>query len=165
MKKSWLVFLFTFLATTIAYAESCVDCHIKLSPGQVADWKVSKHFENDIGFGLKYYLYKTDVTKLSLSAGALYQFTSTDCSDPTTCEQEGVGRYSYRAKFSNETLSLVYYYQPNMSDNDDYITKYTIDLTVAKINEAMAILLSYQNKYRSLYGRSESGGIKLRIEY
>ena len=27
---------------------SCVQCHIKISPGQVADWKASKHFEEDI---------------------------------------------------------------------------------------------------------------------
>lgn len=30
-------------------AADCVGCHARLSPGQVADWKVSKHFENDIG--------------------------------------------------------------------------------------------------------------------
>ncbi len=29
-------------------ADSCVDCHSKISPGQVQDWKSSRHAENDI---------------------------------------------------------------------------------------------------------------------
>ncbi len=28
--------------------EACVTCHRELTPGQVADWEVSKHFENDV---------------------------------------------------------------------------------------------------------------------
>ncbi len=28
--------------------ETCVTCHRELTPGQVADWEVSKHFENDV---------------------------------------------------------------------------------------------------------------------
>jgi hypothetical protein len=29
-------------------AQDCVECHSKITPGIVADWKISKHFENDI---------------------------------------------------------------------------------------------------------------------
>jgi hypothetical protein len=29
-------------------AENCIECHKKVSPGQVTDWSVSKHAENDI---------------------------------------------------------------------------------------------------------------------
>jgi hypothetical protein len=122
-------------------------------------------FENDIGAGLKYYIYKKKSTKLSFSGGFLYQFTSLNCSDPATCEQTGQGRYSYRAKFNNDFLSLIYFYQPSMQNSADYITKFTGDLKLAKIKDHISLLFNYKNEYRSLYGRSESGGIKLRIEY
>ncbi len=29
-------------------ADKCIECHSKISPGQVQDWKVSKHAENDV---------------------------------------------------------------------------------------------------------------------
>jgi formate-dependent nitrite reductase cytochrome c552 subunit len=32
-----------------AQADSCIDCHTKISPGQVQDWKVSKHSSEDVG--------------------------------------------------------------------------------------------------------------------
>ncbi len=32
-----------------AQADSCIDCHTKISPGQVQDWKVSKHSAEDVG--------------------------------------------------------------------------------------------------------------------
>jgi len=31
-----------------AMADSCIDCHTKISPGQVQDWKVSKHSQEDV---------------------------------------------------------------------------------------------------------------------
>ena len=31
-----------------AMADSCIDCHTKISPGQVQDWKVSKHSKEDV---------------------------------------------------------------------------------------------------------------------
>ncbi len=41
--------LAVLLITTGAMAaDSCIDCHTKISPGQVQDWKVSKHAENDV---------------------------------------------------------------------------------------------------------------------
>lgn len=30
-------------------AETCVECHTRVTPGAVADWKVSKHFGEDVG--------------------------------------------------------------------------------------------------------------------
>ena len=37
------------LLTSAAMADdACVDCHGKISPGQVQDWKASKHFTQDI---------------------------------------------------------------------------------------------------------------------
>jgi len=52
MKKNLVIFMsfiFTFFLSLTIYASSnCIDCHKKISPGQVADWKVSKHAENDV---------------------------------------------------------------------------------------------------------------------
>ncbi|MBL0714906.1 MAG: cytochrome c3 family protein [Desulfosarcina sp.] len=31
-----------------ALADECIDCHAKISPGQVQDWKVSKHFQEEV---------------------------------------------------------------------------------------------------------------------
>lgn len=31
-----------------AMADNCIDCHTKISPGQVQDWKVSKHSKEDV---------------------------------------------------------------------------------------------------------------------
>ncbi len=33
---------------TCLAGDSCIDCHSKISPGQVQDWRVSKHAKNDI---------------------------------------------------------------------------------------------------------------------
>jgi nitrate/TMAO reductase-like tetraheme cytochrome c subunit len=40
--------LFAFLASG-AYAKECADCHNKITPGIVSDWKNSRHNENGIG--------------------------------------------------------------------------------------------------------------------
>ncbi|NPB08716.1 MAG: cytochrome C [Thermodesulfobacteria bacterium] len=50
MKKlGVLVFLAFFCWLGMASAEeNCITCHKKVSPGQVQDWSVSKHAENDI---------------------------------------------------------------------------------------------------------------------
>jgi cytochrome c1 len=36
------------LLSSGAMADSCIDCHSKISPGQVQDWKVSKHSSEDV---------------------------------------------------------------------------------------------------------------------
>ncbi|OQY20617.1 MAG: cytochrome C [Desulfobacteraceae bacterium 4572_35.1] len=51
MKKVALCFLVGMLLITgIAYAEeeACIECHSKITPGQVEDWRVSAHADNDI---------------------------------------------------------------------------------------------------------------------
>ena len=50
MKKLTILVIFSFLAvyTSVYAADQCVSCHEKVGPGQVADWRVSKHFDNDI---------------------------------------------------------------------------------------------------------------------
>ncbi|TLM98536.1 cytochrome C, partial [bacterium] len=37
-----------FSANALA-ASACVDCHAQKTPGMVSDWKISKHFSNDVG--------------------------------------------------------------------------------------------------------------------
>ncbi len=51
MKKLFvLIFVCVLFSYTHVFAaDQCVSCHEKVGPGQVADWRVSKHFENDIG--------------------------------------------------------------------------------------------------------------------
>ena len=117
---------------------------------------LSIDYENDLGVGLKCYLYNESMAKLSLSSGILYQYTSKD----------GHGRYSHRVKFSmKDAVSLVYFYQPDIEDRHDYITKFNGDVRLAKIKDNVSILLNYKNDYRSTSGRSESSGVKLRVEY
>jgi len=38
----------TLLMSGSAMADSCIDCHTKISPGQVQDWKASKHSKEDV---------------------------------------------------------------------------------------------------------------------
>lgn len=127
-------------------------------------------FENNLGFGLKYYVYKgkdeaDEDIKLSLSAGILYQFTSWGCEDPETCYQEGTGRYSYRAKFSKYKLSFVYYYQPNINDPSDYIAKFKSEIKIVDVSKGVAIIWRYESEFWSPYGQKDTNGLKLRFRY
>jgi hypothetical protein len=44
-----LIILFSLLFAASAFGQACVECHQKLTPGIVNDWKLSKHNENKIG--------------------------------------------------------------------------------------------------------------------
>ncbi len=55
MKKSFcyassvaVFFVVSLFAGTLYAGNACIDCHKKISPGQVKDWSVSKHAENDV---------------------------------------------------------------------------------------------------------------------
>ncbi len=39
----FILIVFTFIRVSLAAEDSCVSCHEKLTPGQVKDWKISKH--------------------------------------------------------------------------------------------------------------------------
>ena len=39
----------TVVLTTAADAQECVDCHTKISPGIVEDWRISAHAREDVG--------------------------------------------------------------------------------------------------------------------
>ncbi|KAA3632080.1 MAG: cytochrome C [Calditrichaeota bacterium] len=49
MKKSLLTSLLIMLLPIFAFGQDCVTCHTEITPGAVIDWKLSKHFENEIG--------------------------------------------------------------------------------------------------------------------
>ncbi len=43
-----IALLMIFGVGSVIASTTCIECHTKISPGQVNDWKVSKHAENDI---------------------------------------------------------------------------------------------------------------------
>ncbi len=48
--KRIIILSFFFLTMTAVYAvDTCVQCHTKITPGAVTDWKVSKHFDEEVG--------------------------------------------------------------------------------------------------------------------
>ena len=48
--KNLLFFVFFVSVLSVStFAQKCVNCHTKTTPQVVTDWKLSKHFQNDIG--------------------------------------------------------------------------------------------------------------------
>lgn len=57
-RHAWILLLLFCVSTipiTLAMAENsddtCIKCHQKISPGQVADWRADKHSREDVGCG------------------------------------------------------------------------------------------------------------------
>ena len=49
MKKiNIFLFLVCFTATPLLFAQNCVKCHTKVTPGIVTDWQLSKHSANEV---------------------------------------------------------------------------------------------------------------------
>ena len=49
MKKITIfLFLICSMATPVLFAQDCVKCHTKMTPGIVNDWQLSKHSGNDV---------------------------------------------------------------------------------------------------------------------
>lgn len=46
--KSFILFITVCGFASVAFAQDCVECHTKVSPGIVADWKISKHSQNGV---------------------------------------------------------------------------------------------------------------------
>lgn len=98
--------------------------------------------ENYLGAGPKYYILKGD-HKLSFSTGVLYDY------DHIT--REGKGRYSHRPKYAyKDIVEAVYYYQPDISDSDDYIEKYEASSIVPYTKGVGKVYCL--KEYRSLIG-------------
>ncbi len=48
MKFTTYLFLLLLGGTTLAWTDTCVECHTRITPGAVTDWKLSKHFANEV---------------------------------------------------------------------------------------------------------------------
>ena len=51
MKKKLIVaasMLFLLMSGVVQAEDACIDCHRKISPGQVKDWEVSRHAEEGV---------------------------------------------------------------------------------------------------------------------
>ena len=49
MRKVFIIALFSlFVYAQYVSAQECIDCHTKVTPNVVKDWKNSKHFQNDV---------------------------------------------------------------------------------------------------------------------
>ncbi len=120
--------------------------------------------ESSTGFGVKYYILKSESKKLSLSGGVLYDHISTDCSEVDDCSEGGNGRYSFRIKFKNDTFKAVALYQPVMGDHSDYNGQVECDAEMGKVGR-LSLLLYAKWKHKSDYGVSLNKGIKIRLNY
>jgi hydroxylamine dehydrogenase len=48
LSKTMFIIFFSFILTSAAWAQVCVDCHKKVTPGIVSDWQLSQHSQNKI---------------------------------------------------------------------------------------------------------------------
>ena len=44
----FLIFFLLVFSVALLYAEVCIECHEKITPNIVEDWKISLHSENEI---------------------------------------------------------------------------------------------------------------------
>ncbi len=87
-----------------------------------------------LGLGPKLTLFDNDdYGKCTFSAGALYQQEM----------ENSINRASYRPKCSSKYFSFVYYYQPNMIDSKDYISKGEVEIQLTEI-----LSIYYIDEYR-----------------
>ncbi|NOZ07970.1 MAG: cytochrome C [FCB group bacterium] len=85
--KTKIILAALILWGVAAAAESCVDCHTKITPGIVKDWQASRHFEEDVECAACHGSEHTsagDVQRVSLP-------TPETCSE---CHEEQVQQYS-----------------------------------------------------------------------
>lgn len=100
--------------------------------------------ESFLAAGPKYIIYKGSSRELSLSYGAMFE----------QAPDHSTNRHSIRPKFKGKYIGAVYYYQPNMADSDDYISKLESTLSLTKW-----LKLYYTDEYRSIldYRYTETG--------
>ena len=90
-----------------------------------------------LGAGPKYYIYKEGARKLSFSAGILHQSR-----EPGGYIDQ---RWSLRLKGSTENWKAAAFYQPNIDDSADYISKGEIE---GRINKTVSCF--WETVYRSI---------------
>lgn len=102
-------------------------------------------WENFLGAGPKYYIVEN---VLSFSVWYLHQYTDYAAGASGTTR-----RMSYRPKLSvidgDTEARAVFFYQPSLSDPDDYITHAEVSYRVA-ISDSLAFKIAYVDEYRSV---------------
>ena len=87
MKLKHLIYLLIIFSFVKIYAQTdCVGCHTKITPDIVSDWKISKHFKNDVGCGE---CHGTEHSKVN-------DYTKASAPTPetcNTCHDEKVAQY------------------------------------------------------------------------
>ena len=114
-------------------------------------------FQNKLGFGVKYYIYKGESVGFSLSAGILYELVFMDD------KKEGFGRYSIRPVAHVGPVKMIYFYQPAMGDMDDYISKFYGEIVLAT-KGLFSVVSYYEFEERGLI-RVAYHGVKGRFEW
>ena len=113
-------------------------------------------YENRIGVGVRYYIMKNIYRKLSISGGLLYHYIS---------DQEE-GRYSWRLKYGDGVFKAIYFYQPSIEDNYDYISVFDSSIKIAEINDYLTMKIYYTSEYRSeIDSRYNNSGLKISYKY
>lgn len=110
---------------------------------------IDGRFENFVGGGLKYQV----LDSLSFSGGVLYQYKEGD--------ESGEGLYSFRLKFEDKAVKIIYFYQPYFDDTSQAITKGRVE-----IKPLESVLFYYEFENRSYEDSSVSeSGVKLVLKF
>jgi hypothetical protein len=104
-----------------------------------------------LGAGPKYYIYKKGARKASVSFGILHQSRK-----PGDYVDQ---RWSLRLKGSTENWKVVVFYQPNIDDSSDYISKGEVE---GRINKTVSCFWS--TVYRSIED-SQVTAVGLRLKW
>lgn len=104
-----------------------------------------------LGGGPKYYAYKKDAQRLSISAGILHHSR-----EPGDYIEQ---RWSFRVKGSTENWKAVGFYQPNVADSSDYISKGEVEGQVGG-----SVYVFWNTAYRSI-DESQVTAMGLRFKY
>jgi hypothetical protein len=107
------------------------------------DKPASIEFENRLGIGPKYTVYETDRAKLSVSAGILSHYQRLEADNRST------ERWSGRVKARYKGLQAVYFYQPSVRDQSDYIEKGTLSIET-ELAGPLSVRYVLDSEYRSV---------------
>ncbi len=93
MVRASLVFLSVMFLAFNAFASECIECHKKITPNIITDWKLSKHSKNDIDCSVCHgdkHSSAEDVSKVRIPTPE----TCADCHE-TQVEQFKSGKHAY----------------------------------------------------------------------
>ena len=109
MKKLFLTTIMLLGMFSVVSADVCVDCHTTATPGAVTDWKLSKHFENEIGCASCHgegHTSADDVDKVSLPTPATCAECHSDQVDQYMAGKHSLGWASFKAMPTTHALPM-----------------------------------------------------------